>query len=170
MKGTNADNTYGKLFEGSIENVIECIHVEQESCREEVFNTLQLSLKGNQTIQDSIRGYIAEELLEGDNKYQTDDHGKQDAKKYIRFKRLPPVLQISLNRFDFDLQTGSMAKFNQALNFEEVLDFESITFQQSKSQSKSQKDKNFSFTTTNEKKVINRYHLHSMLIHSGTLN
>ena len=57
-----------------------------------MFNTLQLSVKGNHTIEDSIRQYVASENLDGDNKYETDKYGKQDAKKFIRFKELPPVL------------------------------------------------------------------------------
>ena len=76
MTGTDAENTYVNLFEGKIQNVIQCIYADYESSTDETFNTLQLSLKGNQTIQDSIRAYIAEELLEGDNKYETEKYGK----------------------------------------------------------------------------------------------
>lgn len=113
MKGKGeGENTYAKLFEGVIQNVIKCIHVNYESCRDEPFNTLQLTLQGNCTIEDSIRDYISEELLEGDNKYQTENYGTQEAKKFIRFKKLPPILQISFNRFDFDLESGQMSKFN----------------------------------------------------------
>jgi len=52
------------------------LDVEFESSRDEVFNTLQLTVKGNTTIQDSIREYIAAEKLEGDNQYDTEEHGK----------------------------------------------------------------------------------------------
>ena len=31
-------------------------------------------------------------------------NGKQDAAKFVRFNKLPPVLQISLQRYEFDLQ------------------------------------------------------------------
>ena len=62
--------------------------------------------QGNKSIQESISQYVQSESLDGDNKYDTDDPilGKQDAKKFYRFKKLPPVLQISLNRFYFDYQ------------------------------------------------------------------
>ena len=92
MQDTEVQGTYKNLFEGKFENVIRCIDVEYESIREEVFNTLQLSVKEDSTIEDSIRTYVSAENLDGDNKYETDEHGKQDAKKFIRFKELPPVL------------------------------------------------------------------------------
>lgn len=83
-------------------------------------------MKGHSTIEDSIRQYVAAEKLDGDNKYETDNHGKQDAKKFIRFKELPPVLQISLNRFDYDMQLDRMVKNNQAFEFGDILDLESV--------------------------------------------
>ena len=52
--------------------------------------------------------------MDGDNQYDTgEDHfGKQDTKKFIRFKELPPVLQISLNRYEYDVNEGKMVKNN----------------------------------------------------------
>ena len=76
MEGTPLQGTYTKLFEGKLENVIKCINVDYESCNQEVFNTLQLSVKDHASIEDSIRHYIKEEKLEGDNQYLTDDHGR----------------------------------------------------------------------------------------------
>jgi ubiquitin carboxyl-terminal hydrolase 7 len=69
-------------------------------------------VKGHSTIEDSIRQYVAAEKLEGDNKYETEKDGKQEARKFIRFKELPPVLQISLNRFDYDVNLDRMVKNN----------------------------------------------------------
>jgi len=66
--------------------------VNYESKKEDVFNTIQLNVKNNESIEDSFREYIASEKLDGDNQYDTEDYGKQDAEKFIRFKELPPVL------------------------------------------------------------------------------
>ena len=44
--------------------------------------------------------------------YETEKDGKQPAKKFIRFKELPPVLQISLNRYEIDIESGEMVKNN----------------------------------------------------------
>tara|TARA_B110000285_G_C15006309_1_gene554044 strand:- start:75 stop:383 length:309 start_codon:yes stop_codon:yes gene_type:complete len=93
-----------------------------------VFNTLQLSVKGNQTIEESIKQYVEAENLDGDNQYDTEtpQHGKQDARKFIRFKEFPPVLQVSLNRFDFDYNLDRMVKNNQKFEFSEILDLDAI--------------------------------------------
>lgn len=37
---------------------------------------------------------MAEEKLDGTDQYETTKHGKQDAVKFIRFKKMPPILQI----------------------------------------------------------------------------
>lgn len=36
--------------------------------------------------------YVEPELLNGDNQYEHDTLGKKDAKKFMRFSKLPPVL------------------------------------------------------------------------------
>ena len=53
---------------------------------EEKFNSLQLDVQGNQTIEECIRKYISEERLDGENQYETEQFGKQDARKFIRIK------------------------------------------------------------------------------------
>jgi hypothetical protein len=58
--------------------------------------------------------------------YETENDGKQPAKKFIRFKKIPPVLQISLNRYEYDIDSGEMVKNNQKLKFRDILDFEPI--------------------------------------------
>lgn len=37
------------------------------------------------------------------NQYDAEEHGKQDADRFMVFKSLPTALQIVLNRADFDL-------------------------------------------------------------------
>ncbi len=97
MQGTEVSGTYANLFEGAIENVIQCIDVEYESSRREKFNCIQLSLPDNQepcSIEESLKSYVQAEELTGDNQYDAENYGKQDARKFIRFRKLPPVLQI----------------------------------------------------------------------------
>ena len=54
MEDTDVHGTYSKLFEGKLQNVIKCEKVDYESVRDEKFNTLQLSVKGNRTIEESV--------------------------------------------------------------------------------------------------------------------
>ena len=44
----------------------------------------------------------------------------------MRFVELPPVLQISLNRYDYDANVGNMVKNNQKFKFTDLLDLESV--------------------------------------------
>ena len=69
-------------------------------------------MSGVDTIEDSIQRYVQTEDLTGDNQYDAEDLGKQDAKKFIRFKKLPPVLQIQINRFDYNAELEQMVKIN----------------------------------------------------------
>ena len=60
---------------------------------------------------------MSEEKLDGENQFETPKHGKQDAVKFIRFKKMPPILQIQLRRYDFDPNVGNFVKSNQKLKF-----------------------------------------------------
>lgn len=51
MEQTSVRGTYNRLFEGLIENVISCVNVNYESTRQEKFATIQLNVKGNETIE-----------------------------------------------------------------------------------------------------------------------
>ena len=126
MENTEVEGTYKSLFEGKYQSVIKCLNVDYESTKDDFFTTINLSVKGNNTIEDSIRQYIASENLDGDNKYDTQIYGKQDARKFVRFIELPPVLQISLNRYDFDPSINAMVKNNQKFEFKDILDLESV--------------------------------------------
>ena len=46
----------------------------------------------------------------------------QDATRCVRLKVLPPVLNLQLNRFIFDMQTGNKKKLNSQVQFPEELD------------------------------------------------
>ncbi|CAK0833095.1 unnamed protein product, partial [Prorocentrum cordatum] len=115
MKGTPMDGSIKRLFEGEMENYIECIDVDYKSRRNETFYDIQLNIKSERgielrSIEESLREFTAEEILEGDNAYEAEGHGKQRAKKGIRFLTFPPVLNLQLKRFHFDLEKMDMAR------------------------------------------------------------
>merc|ERR1719191_1131286 len=127
MKGTPMDGSIKKLFEGEMTNYIECCDVDYTSTRNETFYDVQLNIKGESgkeflNIEESLRDFTAEETLEGDNAYEAEGHGKQRAKKGIRFKRFPPVLNLQLKRFHFDLEKMDMVKLNTRFEFKTRLD------------------------------------------------
>lgn len=71
---------------------------------------IQLNVKGCKNLEESFKEYIAEETLEGDNKYMAEGFGLQDAKKGVIFESFPPVLHLQLKRFEFDMMRGMTVK------------------------------------------------------------
>jgi ubiquitin carboxyl-terminal hydrolase 7 len=55
MRNTAQQGTYKQLFEGKSQSVVSCKNIDFESTRDDVFSTLQLSVKGNKSIEESIR-------------------------------------------------------------------------------------------------------------------
>ena len=126
MKGTEVQGTTKDLFDGRLRSSVKCINVNFESTTYEPFSTLLLSVKGNKSIEESLREYVAPEDMVGADQYDGGDHGKQDARKVVGFQELPPVLQVSLNRFGIDMKELKATKDNSRLEFGEVLDLESV--------------------------------------------
>lgn len=111
------------LFEGRISSLTRCTRVDFESEKIEAFYDLQLQVAGCSSLHASLREFVKEQELTGPNRYNTrrEDLGRQDARRGARFKRLPPVLQMHLKRFDYDAQTGSMRKLQSEFKFPTVL-------------------------------------------------
>lgn len=107
---TPAEGTIKKIFVGKTKSYIKCINVDYESSRSEEFYDIQLNVKGCRDLKESFEEYIREELLEKENKYMAEGHGLQDAKKGVIFEAFPPVLQIQLKRFDYDMHRDTMVK------------------------------------------------------------
>lgn len=68
-------------------------------------------------LMESFRDYVAVETLEGENKYQAEGLGLQDARKGIIFQSFPPVLHLQLKRFEYDVQRDAMVKVRALKSF-----------------------------------------------------
>lgn len=79
-----------------------CAHMQQSD--------IQLNVKGMKNLYESFKDYVAVETLDGENKYQAEGYGLQDAKKGIIFQSFPPVLHLQLKRFEYDIQRDAMVK------------------------------------------------------------
>ncbi|KAJ6502615.1 hypothetical protein C8R45DRAFT_977205 [Mycena sanguinolenta] len=122
MKGTKAEGAIAKLLVGKMKSYIKCVNVDYESSRIEEFNDIQLNVKGMKNLYESFRDYVAVEMLDGENKYQAEGFGLQDAKKGIIFESFPPVLHLQLKRFEYDMQRDAMVKVNDRHEFPFELD------------------------------------------------
>ena len=99
-----------------------------KSEREESFYTLQLEVKHKRSILESLRLYVDDEALEGDNKYLCEEANKKvDAVKRICIKELPQTLILHLKRFEFDLDFMKKVKVNDCCEFPLTLDMDPYT-------------------------------------------
>ncbi|KAJ3098511.1 hypothetical protein HDU97_003967 [Phlyctochytrium planicorne] len=151
MKGTKAEGAISKLFVGKYKSYIKCINVDYESSRVEDFYDIQMNVKGCKNLMESFENYIVVETLDGDNKYQAEGHGLQDAKKGVIFTEFPPVLHMQLKRFEYDIERDAMVKINDRHEFPEEIDLSSFLAEPSKRGSQ-------------------KYVLHGVLVHSGDLH
>jgi hypothetical protein len=152
MKGTPLDGRVQQLFAGKVRSYIQCVHVDFASNREEDFYDIQLDVKGCRTVYDSLKKYVEIEMLDGENQYDADRFGKQDARKGVIFTRFPPVLTMHLKRFDFDYATMGFKKIHDYYEFPSVLDINPYLADDCPPESRA---------------VRNRYLLHSVLVHAG---
>lgn len=114
-------NIYALLFEGKLSTAITCKHVTYSSTKEESFNDIQLVVKECKSIKDSFDNFTSNEVLHGNNQYQTDIYGKQDAIKRTVFSHLPKVLLIQLKRFEYNIKHNQMDKVYSSFTFEQQL-------------------------------------------------
>lgn len=142
------------IYTGELVNYYKCVNIDYENKTNEQFNCLQLDVQGLSGIEESLKNYVSYERLEGDNKYEAGIHGKQEAKKGIKFLRLPPVLQLILKRFDYNQKAGTIMKINDQFDIQETLDLDQL----------------LEFDENADKNVRNFYYLHSIVMHKGSAN
>jgi len=97
---------------------------------EELFSALSLDIKNKRRLQDALDLYIRPDILDGDNKYFCEKHGKHiDAQKRTYIKSLSDTMVINLKRFEYDFTTLQRFKINDYCEFPELIDFRPWTKQ-----------------------------------------
>ncbi|KAG5356056.1 Ubiquitin carboxyl-terminal hydrolase 21 [Yarrowia sp. B02] len=152
MKGTQVEGALSELFVGQMKSFIRCVDVDYESSRSEDFWDVQLNVKGMQGLENSLRNYIEVELLDGENQYQAEGYGLQDAQKGVSFQSFPPVLHLQLKRYEYDFERDSMTKINERYEFPPSVNLAPYL------------DRAADMSESWE------YELHAVLVHSGDLN
>ena len=151
LKGTSMDRAIQNLFEGQVENYIECMDIDYKSTKQEAFYDIPLNVRGFTgepllSLENALREFTAVEVMEGDNAYDAESHGRQRARKGIRFTKFPPVLSFQLKRFSFDYEKLDNVKVNDRFTFPLELDLDP-------------------FLTG-----AGMYDLHTVLVHSGDVH
>jgi len=152
MKNTAVDGEIARLFEGKVENYVECVNVDFKSKRVESFYDLSLNVKGCKDIYESFDKYVEVEMLDKDNKYHADGHGLQDARKGVKFVKFPPVLHLQLKRFEYEPMKETMVKVNDRYQFYQQIDLDKYLAEDA------------------DRAISNTYELHSVLVHSGDVS
>lgn len=136
------------LFEIELQAYIECCDVEFSSVRTERVNCLRLNIQAGDgrklhSVDESLQNLLVQEVLDGDNAYDAEGHGKQRAHKGIRIKKLPPVLLLELGRTCFDASKMEVRKLSTKFEFSTDLSLSTIV------------------------PGAGLYRLHAVIIHSG---
>ena len=155
MKGTSVEGSINKMLTGKYNNYIICLNVDCKREIEEKFNEIQLTVKGYKNIYESFDAYTSEEILDNEDKYETEKYGKQKAKKGIKFISFPPVLFLQLKRFEYNSKKDIMVKINDYFEYYNEID---LTNYVDPLILKSNKKENFF------------YELHSVIVHQGNAN
>lgn len=119
MEESGRPDDVARLFEGTTLNTIRCTRVDFKSEREERWYDLQMPVQGCGGLRRSFGALVKEEKLSGANRYNTrrKDLGRQEARRGARLRALPPVMLLHLKRFEYDVESGSMRKLQQAFRF-----------------------------------------------------
>ena len=150
FKGTKANEIFNYLFEGTIENIIKCIEYNFQNKKIEKFNDIQLNVKGCKNIYESLNEFTKEEILDNEDKYEVEGHGKEKAIKKMNFIHLPPVLIFQLKRFEYNNETKYIEKLNDYYEFYDQLNMNKYI---------KNKNNNYDYT----------YSLISVVVHKGNV-
>lgn len=118
-------------------------------------------------VYESFNKYITTEILDGENKYDADEHGLQDAEKGVIFMSFPPVLYLHLMRFEYDPFIDNSIKFNDRFEYYDEINLKPYLI-------KSYDNNDIDICNDNNKTENNSddliYKLHAVLVHSGDNN
>ncbi|CDF37106.1 unnamed protein product [Chondrus crispus] len=112
-----------RLFEGRLENTVECLNVNCRSVTNETFCDLWLNVRGCADIYESLNDYMAVEVLSGENKYRADGFEQlQEATKRTTIIKLPSILQFFLRRWRYDFSRANVMKINDRFAYDSEID------------------------------------------------
>ena len=103
--------------------VLECpaAHIRNEV--DELSNEIQVTVAGFDDLISSLREQTAVEKLTGNNQWDAGEkYGKQDAKRFIRYKKLPKVLLFHLVRVAYNVKSQRAEEVTNHFDCPEHLD------------------------------------------------
>lgn len=119
-----------------VSSILGGLFADQKICKEcphrytrtEPFTALNIGVRFQHTLYESLDAFVQGELLEGNNKYHCEKCNKKvDTVKRMCIKKLPKVLVFQLKRFDYDWEREMAVKFNDYFEFPRELDMATYT-------------------------------------------
>lgn len=179
VKGTDQEKMITELYEGNYVDYVKCLQCGHESIKEDKFLDLSLAVRGhseyNDSLEKALKGFTRPDMLCGDNKYFCENcNEKTDAKKGLKFSKIPLILAIQLKRFDLDYSTMQRKKINDRVTFPLYLNMDKI-IQENIEYSETEEnaletnlDLKTNSNSPNSEFCKENYELFSIMIHSGS--
>lgn len=122
-----------------------CLNCRTLKEREDAFCDISLEVKNCESIYESFMQLIAKNKLEGRDQYFCETCNKKvDAEIGTRIQQLPPILTLSLKRFEYDTKTWERVKLTKNYEYPLELDLSEFVHEEAK------------------------YELFAVIIHAGT--
>ena len=123
------ENFLNHLYQGMFKHAVKCLECNYESERSDSFLDLQIPVRSdfekiyNTSLEMGFLNYLRQEKLVDTNQYFCSKCEKKvDALKYSKFVKLPQILFLQLNRFEYDYLTESRRKICDRVTFPMILD------------------------------------------------
>ncbi|KAJ1948186.1 ubiquitin-specific protease ubp15, partial [Linderina macrospora] len=152
LKNTDDEGIVDALFMGMCRTTTQCLNVNYSSSRSEPFYDLSVNIDQVSTVQDAVDLYCTPVSLKDGNQYRTEAHGYQDAVRKVLFEKLPPVLHIHLNRFEYEVGSGLLTKSSRRTKYSMHLNLAHL------------------LTSNAERENSWPYSLYGVFLHSGDVN
>lgn len=113
------------LFKGTLIRNIKCLNVDYHTQQKEEYIDISLPIDTDPpTLEKAFESFVLPYKFSGNNQYNTENFGKQDAHLYTEIEKSPPVLFIHLNRFQFSEKDMNYKKNNSFFEFPNHIDLE----------------------------------------------
>lgn len=142
MKGTKNENSIKFVFSGEYQTYTKGINHEFMNTINDEFYDLSLQVKDCDDIYQSFEKYVEEQMLDGDNKYNSSEFGLIEALNGIKFVRFPRVLCIHLKRFEIDTTLNKSIKINSKFEFYKKINLNRFLVKKNQNQNQSQSQNN----------------------------
>lgn len=134
---------------------IKCREINHESSKPEPFLLLQLDITGCKNLIQCFEKFLSVEKMTEENKYELEDRSKHEAIKSLHFETLPPILFLSLMRFEYKEQ---IRKKCDKVEYEEFIDLgDYIAHNKNENENED----------NNRKKDFYKYELFGVVVHDG---